>query len=498
MFNSGVNSNSYGTYYHQHISIQLGQDSLPFDEIELQRFIEASPGVEEQLHSALEEIAILHEFRHFHDCFGTIAGISLFDSHIARLMAFAEICARLQRDAVSMRLPFLDWAKDRNCPDYVKVFIDRLQKGAYLERIFMGAIDVPRIPGIDDRSWVELPFPHGNGLLPAFPMAMRTGYETPDGNLHLDPGGSTKFVPIGFEALIEGNAQALQRSIIEGRWPTAVSKLFWNKTVVIRGSKGESLEDRPPLPYNVTDLLVSKFLRTKHGIEQFPRAWITKLADRALMIGHAPIHASQQTMIQPGGVFVTLLEEATWNADKSQIETTASMNSGEIAKLIDRITASVVAVPKSAASLGAIVQRMRSYVFDEIVIPLLKLRLEIGDILFCDHNVYLSNFRRLPMPPFMLTPSGFKGSGVTLLPMWTQFVLFSDLAQQIWSNQTILECGKAVGNLPELKQFELLPDFGCTAQLKKRNCLHWYPGRTTPMPPCVLRNIMLAIGLHGD
>ena len=49
---------------------------------EITAFIEANPNVAVQAERAIEDVSVIHEFRHFHDCFGTLGGIALFGSYL--------------------------------------------------------------------------------------------------------------------------------------------------------------------------------------------------------------------------------------------------------------------------------------------------------------------------------------------------------------------------------------------------------------------------------
>lgn len=495
IFHSGVDSNIFGTYYHQHLAVRVSSEDLPLDDAELDALLKSGPQIERLLQIALQEVAWLHEVRHFHDCFGTLAGITLFDAHMHRLMAFAEVCAQLKRDNIPLRLPFLTWAKSADAPSYVKLFADRLDKGLFLEQIFLGSFELPTTSGHDTRCWSNFPTVRVRGEVPAFPLALASGYERDDGTLELLPGGSNRWVPLGFEVLLEGSAQALQRSILESRWPKEVSDLLWKLTTTSRGAKGGPIPEAPNLPYNIIDLLVSKYLRNEHDISQFPRIYITELIDRALMLSQAPIYGSTQTMLQPGGAFIMALELADWKKPAVKPLTPPTIKRKDLKALIDNISTTLSANAETTQSPAGIVRSMRDYALREITIPLLQARLRFGDKLFYDHTIYGKNITNLPLPPMFLTPSGVKIGDHSILQLWTKYVLFSDISQQIWSNSAILECGKATSTIPELAQFELAPVVGCTPHLKSRRCLHWYSGRESAMPDCIVTATLRAIGL---
>jgi hypothetical protein len=146
-----------------------------------------------------------------------------------------------------------------------------------------------------DEVWREFLVPVGknNAVIPAFPMTFGIrghGYETEQGRI-------VQWVPLGLAVLVEGNAQALQRSFLS----SVVSKGMDQALEFVQTVSEPIDADSDPFdvtsglvaPYRVTDLVLSKYLKTHHeALTKFPREWIMRLTDLALMMSSIDVFST--------------------------------------------------------------------------------------------------------------------------------------------------------------------------------------------------------------
>jgi hypothetical protein len=159
---------------------------------------------------ALARYTYFHEIRHFHDYFGTMAGISLFKAHLQQVRAFASFVEWLRLSGRSLEFP-LNFPPQGEGP--IKGTIQGLVRNwrIFLDTtaVFTGA-SFPKTLGEcqhpNDQVVLRPRGAHPEG--PTFPLSISKLKEG-----RLIP--MTLYYPIGLEVLLEGNTQALQRSIME-------------------------------------------------------------------------------------------------------------------------------------------------------------------------------------------------------------------------------------------------------------------------------------------
>src|SRR6516165_6823757 len=120
---SALDTTVHGTFYHTYLAVHYAEDTYNLsrpDQIRKRLRRERDPA--KRLLTAIRQVTLLHEVRHFHDCFGTNAGITLFLHHLARLRAFLGMCSRLNKDNLILKLPLAEWVEDSSCPKYVQEF----------------------------------------------------------------------------------------------------------------------------------------------------------------------------------------------------------------------------------------------------------------------------------------------------------------------------------------------------------------------------------------
>jgi hypothetical protein len=514
-FASGVADTAYGTYYHHHLTVHLPH----FEEIDgiKAALLAISPqggaDLDAQVDAALRAVTTFHEIRHFHDCFGTIAGITLFEMHIARLTAFGEVCRRLRKDGLKLKLPLASWALTDHCPDYVRDFVARLALGQRRQEAFLGAISLPSAAGTDDAVTKDFRLEPLGLVIPAFPLQVGS-VQLEDGERTGPVAVSTRWIPIGFEQLIEGNAQAFQRTYLEAVWPSEVSARAWQMMTARRAAienATTAIEGLISLPYNVTDLMLSKHLRVHHGINCFPRGWLTELTDNALMWGILPPHGVSGTQRHPGGAFVMNMQEIDWTkaqqvrADVGEgnlsevVVAPSTMSTEALQKIRDDLDASPRPEAFAGNSVTDSIEYVAAFARHRIITPLLQMRLLHGDKVMFKMDQYWHHFMAMPQPPMLITDLGYRPAAESdpeFPKRWGEFVFFSDLALQIWSGAEVLLCPRAYKDrIPGIVNFEFFAPTGCNAEIARRSCLTWDAGRTSALPTCFFRRMLRAVCL---
>lgn len=452
--------------------------------------------------SALRFCSFLHEARHLHDCFGTQAGISLFSLRIEKLRMFWDLAAEFAGSKTPWQLPVTDWASNSSCPGRLKQYIRKQRFLSAYEGAFLGRGVIGNTRGRSSpRPWVELRI-HKLGMsVPVCPMNLRMlGLTTNDEIVSVPEGGiSSHWFLLGFEALIEGNAQALQRTLIKGFWGDAVAKRVWAQMTTYR------IETRNPnvatdqvserlTSYNLTDLLLTRYLEQR-GIRSFPRDLVLKLADRALMdSGIWLVSAPWAPRVEissnhPGAAFTRQIERTEWGEPliDSIVEESAHL------PFIDQLIAAFEQTPKIGSAEAARklhpTQFMESFISHEIIVPLLKARRIHGDELFWNSKKYAEHAGDLPALPYVVYNKRLHSSNEVaridelFAKKWCDYLILNAIVDQLLDGAKVICCPRAYDMYPGINHFQLAED-GCDHHIASFECMSWCPGEGDSLPNC--------------
>jgi hypothetical protein len=493
---SKTKEHEFGTFYHELISVSLADANdtcLVGDELD--DFLRDNPDPDVRVHRAISDLAFIHEFRHFHDCFGTHAGVSLFFLHVDTVLRFLDTCRTLAEKKITWKLPLADWLLQRDCPDEVRAFAHMAFRRTRVRAAFMGSVVPPPLEGKIVAPYVEFRVPGVRGSFPAYPL---------DGGIIL-AGATAPFwpvVPLGFECLIEGSAQAIQRTLLESVWPKDVAERAWTAMTRFELPAGHAPEELLSeatgrvLPYNITDYMVTRHVRTRCGRESFERDMLLFLSDEVLM--RASI--ASDTCVHPGWMFVDLMQAMDWSRSEKQ-EVGNTLPPRTDAALLEAVE--TPPAPADFITNGSLphgpraVAFIESFVRHEIVAPLLRWRLQRGDVMFQSVSGYLESVAHLPRPPFVLRGNVLTSSTRDEIHRcWAEFVMIQSILEAILHNEPIVNCARAHDSIPGIGHYDLAFEGTCNEHVRARRCLTWSPGRLGRFPRCLFSNLIRVLGLE--
>lgn len=219
------------------------------------------PRLAENLEVAFEVGCLAHELQHLADVFGTAAGLSLITSGLHWVKRFAMLCdyAKLRRRHDRSWAPDDGWLAEK--AEILRGFRFALRA----EKVFSRPFEPFEgdVPG-------DLLFAHvhhaGDGAISRV---------TREGRLR------TLIEPLGFEALIEANAHAHVRSVIDSNFPSLSFEGQLRSRLLPLHADAAGMAT----PYMTVDILLSRWFRS-HDIGEFPRSLVHDLIDRALADAH--------------------------------------------------------------------------------------------------------------------------------------------------------------------------------------------------------------------
>ncbi|UGY28923.1 hypothetical protein HU675_0020325 [Bradyrhizobium septentrionale] len=494
----------YGSYSHKYLSVSVVSMRDIKSEQQLEELLAQSQDGA-PLDSAMRDIVIFHEYRHFHDCFGTSAGFFLFLNYTQRLRAFLHVCRRLREEGVEFRFPFGEWIQQGDCPAYVKEFYRQLAVGTFYRLIFDGTCELPPQRGEDGEAWRDFLIRFGLDSIhiPAFPLTF--GVQDPDEPEGLSP--VVHWVPLGFNVLIEGNAQALQRYLLVSNFSEATDRELeiaqtWHVSHQPIDAKLDHLDITAGMvePYRITDLLLSKYLRKHHEkIEKFPRSWITHLTDLALMASPMESFGEKTRSMPPGGRFVQMIELTKWpDSAEGSPEFPSSFSRDDLIAIRDTLRDCGRPEEITEQSVFSPVEYIARYARHHIIAPILDLRIQYGNEIFSDFELYLSKFSEFPFAPMVTVGGETRASGDAppeFFYWWMRFVMIGEVAEQIWSGRRIICCPRAYPTVEGIAGIDFADKPGCEANLAAKICGTWDKRRTQALPNCYFGFLMK--GLFG-
>jgi len=497
---SSVGATVHGTYYHAYLAIFCSVEDFELTNPDrLLSEIKRKTVPEERLLTAIRGIAPIHEQRHFHDCFGTFAGITLFFKNLERLRSFKKVCKKLCDDNLTIELPIQSWLEKPGCPDYFREFVANCEENFRRQTLFEGAFSLPPEFAVDERPWETFEIQETGEQFVASPLWWRAK-ETQDG-LPVEQMDFTSWIPIGFNTLIEGQVQSLQKEFIKGILPDDVVEMFeraWDEHA-IELSSDVDLDaaihaSHIVEPYDVTDIAVSKFLKSRN--KRFYREELMGVTDAVLM--HTPFI---DELSQPGwriGQTFTEFVESTWpfNDGEGYADLAPSVET------IRDLRADILSFPKPNeiscdGPLESTLDYMESYVRHRIIGPLLAARIEHGSAVFYEIEQYATKIGEFPAAPVMINSSKFAagaGLGAKFVAKWSEYVLMSQMLDEILGNRTVINCARAYpqGNL-SMEGINMCFSGSCRENISARRCGTWDDRSSVSLPPCcfnLLTNLM--------
>lgn len=353
---------------------------------------------------ALARYAFIHEIRHFHDYFGTIAGISLFSAHLQQVRAFANFVEALRSSGKSLELPLdASWFDDESHGETAKGLLRNWRIFLQSTATFTEAFEKTVEHGHHPNDYVIYKKRENNKPdVPTFPLSM--GILTGERVTPL-----TVCYPIGLEVLAEGNAQALQRGLMEVECSASLA----DRLVTLMESR--TIESDDPIeslranatPYNVTDLLVSKYLRLR-GYPEFQRTTILQLTDQALSWSYMrPISKPWEVpatfeLVDVGRRFINILEASSV---QNLVDGTVPYSTG----LLEVYQSVLEEISKSKkpdelryeGDLVSPIDMIEAIVAHHITAPLLRARLETNHEVFYSIPKYMEKLGTLPQLPVL-------------------------------------------------------------------------------------------------
>ena len=507
-FLASSGSHEYGSYHYQNMVLQLHgeQGLLEFLSTVEEQFRHANT-IEEELDIALRHLTLLHEVRHFHDCFGTLAGISLFGAYLRTMGAFCDTAKHLYENRLSWSLPLADWARDESCPEVVAEFVHAYERLQAHSKVFLGDLQLPMSDEPIVEPWVDVEI---GDLETTFPASLhRLGIVEVDVDDPSSAEAEPKKLgvhpePLGFEVLIEGNAQALQRSIARALYPSIADKLWDRLNLLIHmlpiAADPAQTGMRRVLPYNIVDAFVTRYLKKRASVTQFHGGLILDVIDGALMNSVAPPFDKPTKSKHPGYALVEALDEMVIDrkGDVAEIKVRRDHPSA-LDGLIQRYE-KTESPEKLESGQGYIhpLNYIEAYAIHKITLPLMKARRRQGNKLYTNVETYLENIFGLPTPPVIVNPRSLmlaKNNRDIFLKKWSEFVILGALMEQVMHN-SVLSCPRWLKSVPGIEFMELRAEPSCSQYIRRRGCQTWSRGRLQSLPKCPFSTLVRLLGFE--
>ena len=320
------------------------------------------------------------------------------------------------------------------------------------------------------------------------------------------------YYPISLVALIEGNAQAIQRSLSEAELPDVAGQFTPPKSEhrLIEGLEQDQSEIVASLiqPYNVTDFMLSKYLRLR-GRPSFERKSLICLTDITLSsCGIVP--RSEDDLGLPQSFEMTEVGQGFVSRMESfPIERLAS---GDIKyppvllKAYANFLAGVLDFPKPheidyKGNLLSPLNLLESIFRHNVIAPLLQARLDTNHEIFHSVVEYLRRFSSLPKIPVMEHNGGLEFAPY-MTPLaedaWSKYVFLKRLCGELANGSHILTCPRATGVIGSTGDTNFCTTGECRDNIHIGNCNGWYKTSPHPLPQCLFAQVLKATGAPTD
>jgi hypothetical protein len=486
----------YGAFHLDWLLMQLEVDPKEYlDQERFRSFKSSATDVNKKVEFALGQAAFVHETRHFHDVFGTRSGINLFLAKFHLLQEFVR------------RAPI--FAKKAWALPVTKASFTDMDPEAW--RFLNYALDVKRV--CRRFQCQLLPSPITNEVPPdPLPYVSRLREESFGTIVYAFPARVTfltpehkqipaiQHIPIAFDALLEGNAQAIQRSMVEMLWDNEVASHMFALTGVSIRQPGAQLGYAPT--YNATDLMVTRYLEHASGkIVQFPRNAVLALTDHALT---AAIEITENTdgtrtvsLECPGHSFVNLLEDTGPEAIRAgQIEPPLDEGYRALRDFYAAVS-SFETVDDTMSGPAADIEVLFRWIARNVIAPLLSARLSTHHKVFSDIYLWMSQLPSLPQVPFRIRPDGscISSAPKRVIDAWLRIRIFERLLAQLTNGEPVILCPRAHNTAPGIEKVNFANTGDCDEYIAADLCGRFHTGMpVTALPKCLFRDSLVYFG----
>jgi hypothetical protein len=419
----------------------------------------------------------VHEIRHFFDFFGTFSGISIWFEYINMLQEFVSFSENLYKNG-------LKWSQIMNQSKAPKVV---LRYKSFQEAIkkYKSPFSPFRVKNIVDDNYYVLVSDKIYGEVKAYAHSILINI--------IKEEVSHEIHPIGFEALLEGNAYAVQRNF--GQTDDLMLKRM-------------TLKERTLASYNLTDLLISKYIR-KYGKQFYNRDSILGITDLALselgiLHHYVPIEnvSGYEIVGRLDVLFVDFLEKQPIdNILSGKINypdeiTIKYQNFVNFFKSQPNIICEIDVIESPKMSLEIV----KSFVIHNIIVPILEERLRSKHTAFSTSEGFYNMWLNFGNPPFFISKSGINEHRVPVLVSnaWKHLAMIQQIVDQITSNQSIIWCPRAnpsVGFVGiEFINYVLNGKEDCS-QWINRGCGEWSDGANSTLPNCFFNTLLTLLAV---
>jgi len=451
---------------------------------------------------AYEASSYFHEMRHFVDCFGTLAGLTLFSGRIELMKEFAALSAAVRARDGHWPRPPLAWARDPTGPQVVRDFVRKAQAFDNGQRMYLAPLAPVEVDGHLDDLRVEVDI-EGGGKADASPLRMVIA--SADGKTR----NRSVLYPLGLEALFEATAHAVARSFVERRFPAAVGAAFERRTQAVRAAT--SPEERmqraaqTATPYMVVDILVTRFLRA-HGVQTFPRDLVLALVDRVLATS-----SIQSVDVGPG--------QTAMHIDR------VGLNLHQLLQSTDTRALAAATLPAAPDIEAAYAQMLADYerggewhdVHDDLspmsairiwetwvaktcVIPLLRARLETKGRAFSTFEGFLELLQTIGTPPVRVANGHLMfadGMPDRVKQAWTSCMMLGELMWQSARSSGAVLCPRAHATVHGLASMNLAFAGRCNTHRLLGCGTHGGETPSPHRPSCLFEDTLRATGLRA-
>lgn len=475
-------SSEYGIFFPRYLTIAL-PDGMPSPNEGLDRhFSDLSP--KEQVSEAMKYVAVPHEIRHWHDWFGTLAGVLFYSEYGYLIEAFTHLLHELR--GTDIQLPLNMWAEKEDAPPSVVKFVARYRQYEIDQFLIGGSFPGPWEEGpAPDVDYIILEVENFGAEVPAYAVTAEKFLIAEDG--HITYQTMHQLIPIGLENIIEGIARQIQNRLILHRYgPKALS-------LVEDHLRTTDAEDRPIPPYHVTDFMLAKVLK-RRGITLSPEKFsslLMAISDYVLCPKGVSAFKDSIRAIHPGQRYIQAIEQ------------------------VDASVANTIhyKYPKSDTWCQELIQQAQALgdkppdtfleffnwsIWRNYIAPIAKLRLHYGDQVMTDIDSYIDHLGHFPSPDLLTKSLVLRGMANSTLfqKAWIAWVMASSLMFYMMNTKGLAPCPRYTGPISSyLTSLNLAaPHSNCEIEIEKLNCTLDFevPDK---LPNCVYHRVAEGIGI---